>query len=477
MSSAPPVSSAHPGLFIAVTGHPGEGKTRLLLELAVRQHGLGRRIDGFVSVAGTRPAADAGAGEYRVRMLTTGEELPWAVRDENFVPPYRLEWATLEKLLDWASTLPAQTPLVIMDEFAKFEASGNGLMPLWPAVSAASPQIVVLAVRAGLVDVIEQRLGRKFDLCVAAAAPDALAQLERACADFGEWTRIGLFGGASGGVEMTVGSALHAAKVPLGGLVMSSLQSALMTFAGLGLTEPARVVWVPFIAAGLKGLSPAGNRLRPMLAIGVQGALYGAAVQVLGWNILGVSLGGALVGAWAALQGFLLQYLLLGGDLVAAYDTLVSWLAQKWHVGDPGLPWLIGGWALFHALVAGGVTVTAWLLRAPPRALQELIAREMVRAPAAAPATRPRWRRVAHDFARWQFWLPVVIVASIMIASGHSWEAVARLVLRFVAVALVLLALFSLLRPAGWADRLRRLGWWGPALALGGALARRPQGR
>jgi hypothetical protein len=41
----------------------------------------------------------------------------------------------------------------------------------------------------------------------------------------------------------------------------------------------------------------------------------------------------------------------------------------------------------------------------------------------------------------------------------------------------VLLALLSLLRPARWAEQLRRRGWWGPALAFSGALRRRDSGR
>jgi len=48
-------------------------------------------------------------------------------------------------------------------------------------------------------------------------------------------------------------------------------------------------------------------------------------------------------------------------------------------------------------------------------------------------------------------------------------------VLRFVAVGFVLVTAVSLVRPARWADALRRRGWWGPALALSGALSRREE--
>jgi hypothetical protein len=466
-------------LLVALTGGPGTSKTRLMAELAAAQLARGQRVEGVLSIAGQRASPHQGAAEYWLRFLGTDLELPWAMRDESLNPPYSFEPGTAKKLAAWAERLRSlpPPPLLLLDEFGKFELRGLGLMPVWPLLAAAAPQVVVITVRDDLVGSIEELLGRKFDVRVPAQSADALAQLQRACADFGEWTRIGLFGGAAGGLEMTVGAALHAAKIPLRGLAMSSLQAAMMVFAGTGLSQPGRVVWVPFISGGLKALSPAGNRVRPMIAIIMQGLLFGGAVQALGWNFLAIGLGGALVGAWAALQGFLLQYLLLGNELVRAYDAVVLWLADKWQITAPGLPWLVGAWAVLHAAVAASVALTAWYLRRPPPALQKIIEHENARNPALIPAgtVRPVWVRRLREFGRWQFWLPLLVVAAILLGSGRPWETVAWLVLRFFAVACVLIALVSLLRPARWAEAMRRRGWWGPALALSSALERREE--
>jgi len=459
-----------------VTGEPGTGKTRLLAELAARQRARGDKVDGFLAAAGTRRVPDEGAADYHVRLLATGEELPWAVRDEKRMPPYRFDEITFFRLQDWANGLAPNTPLVLLDEFAKFEARGEGLMPLWPALCAQRPRIVVMAVRAGLAAEIEARLGRRFDLTVDASAPDALARLERICDEFGEWTRIGLFGGASGTIEMSLGSALHATKIPFRSTFLSALQGAMMVFAGFGLAEPGRVVWMGFISAGLKALSPTGNRLRPMLAIFMQGFLFGTTVQLIGWNVVAIALGGMFIGAWAALQSFLIEYLLLGDDLFRAYDSVVLWLARHWHIQAPGLPWLVGGWALVHGLICAATAFAAWRLQQPPAALRRILEQEAGQAtPAAAKKQRahaPRWVRLL-EFTRWKFWLPLVIVAGILLAGGSSWEQVGWLCLRFIAVGLVLMALVSLIRPAGWAVHLRRLGWWGPALAFSDAFSRR----
>lgn len=467
-----------PGLLIAVIGPPGSGKTRLLAELAAWQRTQGGRIDGFLAGAGEHHRVGEGANSYRLSLLATGEELPWAEKDQSCNPPYRFVPATRQRLHEWAAELPAKSPLVLLDEFGRFEARGEGLMFLWPALLQARPGIVVMAVRAGVAEAIETRLGRRFDLKISADTPEALAELRQACADFGEWTRIGLFGGASGGLEMTLGTVLHASKLPLRGLVMSSLQAGMMVFASLGLLQPGRVIWVPFISAGLKALSPGGSRLRPMLAIAAQGLLFGASVQCLGANLAGFALGGALVGAWAALQGILLQYVLLGGDLFRAYDAVVLWIADKIQVTAPGLPWLIGAWAIFCGLIGLAAALAAWRMRAPPALLRQLIEREQSN-PSRAGAglgretgSRSRLHRL-REFGRWQFWLPLLVVAGVLLASGQSWETVGWLALRFLAVGILLLAAVSLVRPARWAERLRRWGWWGPALALSDAMHRR----
>ncbi len=481
----PDISAAHPApapsLLIAVTGGPGDSKTSLLAELASAQLARGHRVEGVLALAGHRRARDQGADEYWLRLIGSDQEMSWAVRDEALIPPYYFEPDTERKLRTWAERLATMPPppLLVLDEFSKFEVMGKGLMPIWPALAAAHPQVVVIAVRENLVEPIEQLLGRKFDLCISAATPDALARLQRVCEDYGEWTRLGLYGGAAGGVELTVGAALHAAKIPLRGLALSSVQAAMMVYAGSGLSQPGRVVWVPFISAGLKALSPAGSRVRPMIAIVMQGLLFGGTVQALGWNVVALGLGGALVGAWAAMQGLVLQYLLMGPELVHAYDTVVLWLAQKWSISAPGLPWVVCLWAGVHALASMGATLAAWRLRRPPAMLQTIIDRENARAASRAslqPFPRHwsgRWR----EFAHWQFWLPLLMVAAILLAGGGNWESIVWLVLRFIAVACVLMALVSLLQPARWAEQLRRFGWWGPALAMSGALHRRETGK
>lgn len=478
MSTAPT-----PALLIAVTGAPGQGRAALLAALAAEYRAAGRRVEGALAVAEERDAPEAGPTRYRLHLLGETGELPWAERGADAAadtapPPGVFNAAAHRRLRLWADGLRMQPPadLLVIDEFGPEEARGEGLMPLWPTLAAAAPAMAVLSVRAEFVGEIERRIGRRFDVCIAASDPDAAARLRQAGADFGEWTRLGLWGGAAGGIEVGVGSLLHAARVPFRGLSLSSVQAGMLTFASAGLSQPARVAWVALVAAGLKALSPGGSRVRPMVAIALQGLLFGASVQALGWNLGGLAVGAALVGAWASLQGVLLQYVLLGDELVNTYQRIAAWVQENFNVAAPGMAALLAAWAAVHIAAALAAVVVAWRWRAPPRALQAIIDREIAAlsvAPGRGARALSRGRRIAREFGRWQFWLPLAVVAFVLLASGRGWEPVAWVLVRFVAVGLVVLALFSLVQPAWIAERLRRRGWWGPAAAFAGL--RRPK--
>lgn len=481
MNTAP---ASGPTLLIALTGSPGEGRTRLLASIAAEAQVRGETVSGFLAIGGPRPGPHAGADFYRLQLIDDARELPWATRDESCQPPYRFDSSTLAAISAWARGLRTRPrfDLIIVDEFGPLEARGAGWSTLWPDLAAASPRILLLSVRAGYEAEIALRLGRAFDLALPVSDPQTPEKLRRAGADFREWTQVGLWGGGAGTLEMTLGAVLHAMKVPLRGAALCSAQAATLTFASVRLSRPVRVAWVAFIAAGLKAFSPGGGRVRPMVAISMQGTLFAIAVQLLGWNFIGVLLGGVAIGAWAALQGILVQYLLLGEDLVLAYTKATEWMAGRWGIDAPTLPTAILAWAALHAFLAGGAALVAWRLRAPTARMRRLIELEDRSTHVAVPGntgqrSRPFAARVAREFARWHFWLPLLVVSAVLLASGRPWENVLWLVLRFVAVGAVLFALLAVFQPAKLAGLLRRFGWWGPAAAFGEALARHPAGQ
>jgi hypothetical protein len=263
--------------------------------------------------------------------------------------------------------------------------------------------------------------------------------------------------------------------MPMTGLFMSSMQSVIMTYAASGLRQRRRVVWVPFISASLKALSPAGNRLRPMLAIATQGLLYGGAVTLFGWNVIGVALGGFLVGAWSAIQGVALQYLFVGGDLIRAYDSIITWVAKLLDVKTPGLLAFMAGWAALCGAVSCVLTLVAWKRRErmPGRLRDAVFRKGRGISLEGKPAGKVEaMRRGARDLVRPIFWLPVLLVVGFTLATGSPVESALWVVLRAAGIGFVLFSLVRVFDMQKFIAWLQSRGHWGPALAYRQAIER-----
>jgi hypothetical protein len=248
-----------------------------------------------------------------------------------------------------------------------------------------------------------------------------------------------------------------------------------MTYCADGLGHRRRIVWVSLIAASLKALSPVGNRVRPMIAITVQGILYGMAITLLGWNVLGAALGGFLVGAWSALLGVALQYLFVGNELLRAYDSILQWIARQLGVQALGFLALVAGWTVLCGLVSGGLTLLAWSRRhrMPEQLHNAIFKRETLVAFDGQPAgVWGAMRRGMKDIARPVFWLPVAIVVGVMFAMGSPAESALWVVVRAGGVGFVLFSLVRAFDVQRFIQWLLKRGHWGPALAYQRAMDR-----
>jgi len=447
-------------LLIAITGAVGTGKTRTLTQLAnalASEH----RVDGFLALAGARGLGpERGADSYQLSLIG-GPAMPWAERHIG-VPGYQFRPETETALDTWLAQL-VNPKVLLLDEFGSLEAAGKGHYRLWPGILAKAPETVIIAVRESQITAIEQRLQHPFDARIDACDPRALESIRRLLDQRTDFERIGWFGAAGGALEIGAGSIVHGANIPLGGLGMVSTQCLLLTQAAEGLKQPGRVAWVAQIAAGMKALSPAGQRIRPMVAISVQGWLYGLSIRVLGWNVLAVIVAGALMGAWAGSQGMLLQWLLVGSDFVRALERILSELGRVLPLPGLTVPMLVAIYLAIHALGVSIAAAIAWRLRRRDPDFARL-----QRASILAPSFRRRgspWLHALRDLAKPSFWLPLSIIMLALSMDGRDMEALFWLAFRAFTIAWLLFALVRQLPLDRASDWLRARGLTGPAHA------------
>jgi len=458
-------------LIVGVTGPVGSGKTSLLLQLTMWFQQQHKGVEGFIALAENRSVPNQGADCYRLQMIASGRELLYATRDESNVPPYKFETETERLLQEWAEQIKLQgaPALIVLDEFSSMEASGKGHAKLWDSIKSSNPPLVVIAMRSGLTSKIELALHIQFDVCIDVQEKEAWNKLRTICAEHDDWKRIGAYGAAAGSFEASVGAALHAAQVPFRGVALSSVQSMVMTYAGDGLGTRSKIVWVPFISAGMKALSPSGNRLNPMLAISVQGILFTAATAIFGWNVVGIMLGGFLVGAWAAAQGVLLQILFVGGDLVHMYDIVLQWIARFLHLPPLGLIGLLVVWSSLAGIFSSAVTFYAYARRhRTPARLQRLLSQGATMF--AREDSKRSWKMIVkqsiHDLIRPFFWIPIAILIVLVLVSGSSLENAFWIAVRAATIAMVFFSLARAFDPRSFLIWLRKRGYWGPAYAF-----------
>jgi len=138
-------------------------------------------------------------------------------------------------------------------------------------------------------------------------------------------------------IEIVIGSLLHGFRIPFGGNFLSLVQAVFLTLAaraGSSRVESIKLpIYVSSISCCLKSLSPAGNKLGPMLSIWIQGALFSTGVGVFGKNAVGTAVGGMLLALWAFVQPVLTLYLFFGNSLFEAGAFYLDKVQSKLGVG------------------------------------------------------------------------------------------------------------------------------------------------
>lgn len=182
------------------------------------------------------------------------------------------------------------------------------------------------------------------------------------------WGHAAAFGALWGAIEATLGTFLHALRIPFGGTVLAAAGAALLV--ALRVVFPRRGVLLAAgaVCAGVKLLSPATTVSGPMIGIMMESLLLEIACLAFGANPLSAALGGAMATLWALSQKVLTQIVLYGAPVIDLYRELLS-RAEKWlHLSPSGgfgvvLPFaslvgLIGALAALAGLRAGRLALS-----------------------------------------------------------------------------------------------------------------------
>lgn len=187
------------------------------------------------------------------------------------------------------------------------------------------------------------------------------------------WAYAATFGALWGAVEITVGSFLHAVRIPLGGVVLAGVGAALLVVMRLQLPQRGVVLMAGAVCAGIKMLSPSSAVIGPIIAILAESLLVEVALFPFGANVLSSGIAGLFTALWSIGQKLITQTLVFGMPIIEIYKGVLL-QAEK----GLGLPASNGTWsaALFlcvTGLSGAGLGVTGLLIgRSVRRQLAEV---------------------------------------------------------------------------------------------------------
>ena len=165
-------------------------------------------------------------------------------------------------------------------------------------------------------------------------------------------------------IEIGLGSLIHGLNIPLGGHLLSLNQGFILSRAHIDLQDKRAGGLISTTAALLKSLSPAGKKLTPMLAIALQGQLFGLGAFILGNNRLGLGLGMSLLCLWGFLQPLFFYSLVFGEKLWKMAQFYVEQLQGVLPVTMENLLWILAFLVFLKVLLGLVIVEMAFRLKA-----------------------------------------------------------------------------------------------------------------
>lgn len=254
--------------------------------------------------------------------------------------------------------------------------------------------------------------------------------------------RVAAYAAAQSVAELSLGSAVHALHLPMGGHLLSLNQVLILVFACKGAgnrKEGVRIAsGVANAAAVLKSLSPAGKRLSPMLAISAQGGLFAIGMGLGGASLWGAATGAVLLSFWAFAHPLLTAYVIFGAGLFEAIGKLWRELSTALGIPSEAGAWFLLGVVALKAALAASLSVAAWLA-SDEWERRYLGSLERIRWSRVAPSREASaWRAVLGDLLNPLFVAGFALSVAFFALGQHATAARATLyALRILSVALI----------------------------------------
>lgn len=260
---------------------------------------------------------------------------------------------------------------------------------------------------------------------------------------------LGNYGAFLSLIEVGLGSILHTFKIPFTGLFLSLNQGYLLC----RVTIKTRDKWIGYsvsnIAAVLKSLSPAGNKLGPMLSLSMQGLLFVSGLT-LGINPVGLSVGMILLSFWSFVQPLVTYYIFFGEKLIDAAKFLYEKTLPFHGISPENLWWIFASIVLIKAIASVVLAIMAWKNQGEDSRQEKLVNFAKPK----ATVTGSPLVLAMKDLLKPLFLISLATTAIFLFFSQHEWAQIIWYLMRPVAIGFIFFYISRTLTLDRWLLRL-----------------------
>ena len=175
-----------------------------------------------------------------------------------------------------------------------------------------------------------------------------------------ELVMIGVFGALWGSVEISVGSAMHAFRVPFAGAALAAGGMMIALSGRVFVNRPGAIVFIGVVTALLKMLSVGGLVFRPMIGIMAECVAAEVMLLVIGPSRAGWALAGAAAVLWTMVHPFVTAALFAGEAVLTVWVGLIERGGRLLGVDARAAAVIVGVIVCGHLLLGGVAGLTAW---------------------------------------------------------------------------------------------------------------------
>ena len=142
--------------------------------------------------------------------------------------------------------------------------------------------------------------------------------------DNNECVATALFGALWGVIEVSLGTILHASKIPFRGTVLTIIAVVLITISRSFINYKGSIIVISSVAATLKLITLPGFNITPFIAIMMQGIIAEIVFSSLTYNLISSLLTGSLILLYTLIHSLIMQGIFFGFGIYNVYMGIMN---------------------------------------------------------------------------------------------------------------------------------------------------------